>query len=118
MTVIEFIQRKNAILEDITDIRLVPDDQIIDVEPRYLKLKGLTEQSKNDGLICPYCILYADDDCHGCVMRDKDNECNRSGDATYDMIKENLNEKDIGYIYEIPAIVQLVAEYNKQFTKG
>lgn len=110
MTTVEYLRRKNKILKELTGITLVPESQIVAV-PK-LKLK-----EDYDGGICPYCIAfdlssyaYAWNKCKLCPMSLQDNGCYNVL-STYNQVRQKLPED----ICDIPAIQELVKEYNSQF---
>ena len=79
MGTVEFIERKNAILETITGLQLVPTPQISECLDEIKEPLDV----KNDADACPYCRVYYDDDCEGCPMANADNECDTVEGSTY-----------------------------------
>ena len=104
MTIREYIERKNALTFKQTGIILVPDDQIIDMEPMRLNFKN------RDSGACPYCIewINSPNNCDGCPMKEAGNECAVEGD-TYDQIVESLGDS---LIYGLEGLEELIEEYN------
>ena len=88
MTVREYIKVKNSILEKATGITLVPEDQIIDLEPMPLSLD-------HDGDACPYCLHF--ENCEKCPMKLAHNKCLSSISNTYKEITDQLPTKEIVY---------------------
>jgi len=129
MTALQYMIRKNEIIHDLTELTLIPDDQLIDVPPQYLFFEGLAPGRRSDAKICPYCIIYLNREerdyeneslCAGCPMDTADNNCITKHDdtSTYEHVREALREDyDYSDIHEIPAIQILIAKYNKQFGK-
>ena len=105
MTIREYIERKNALTLEQTGIVLVPDDQIIDMEPMRLSFKN------RDAGACPYCIKWIGfpNDCKGCPMQLAGNECGGPIDNTYDQIVEVLGNPLIG---SLEGLEELIEEYN------
>jgi len=104
MKVSEYIRRKNDIIEKTTGLVLVPDDQIIDLEPMPLDVY-------EDGEACPYCIAF--EDCKGCPMKLAGNCCNGIEESTYRQVYKALS----GGIVQSPLVKKdirdLVKEYNE-----
>ena len=108
MTTIEFMTRKNAILKEMTGLVLIPEDQLKAVAPERLYMDD------SDGGMCPYCQTFdAMIDCEDCPMSIAGNNCEQR-DSTYMAVYNHLKESS-QTIHETPAILDLVAEFNKQF---
>jgi hypothetical protein len=104
MTVEEYIRKKNEILYDITGITLVPEDQIIDIDPMKLSIES-------DSKACPYCIeyLFKYESCKSCPMFLAGNECVVNDNNTYEETRNGLE----GSIIKIKKIRDLIKEYNE-----
>lgn len=99
MTTVEFINKKNKILFDLTGIMLVPEDQIQECEQKELF-------SCNDVYCCPYCQVYYNYNCKGCPMHKAGNGCEDG--STYDQVFYRLDAS----ICSIREIKELVEQYN------
>ncbi|MFA7029976.1 MAG: hypothetical protein WC179_06885 [Candidatus Cloacimonadaceae bacterium] len=112
MTVIEYMKRKNEILKEYIgiDFDLIPENQLAECEK--IRLYDTSMGS------CPYCLVYADNDCIECPMANAGNNCSdeKSTWSTY---------TGFCYITEIyphnnilsPAykpMVELIVQYNKE----
>ena len=111
MTPVEYMHKKNALVKDYTGLILIPEDQIIEVEPRQLY--------EDDDEICPYCAVFSVYACENCPMKEAGNECVIDSGNTYDRVAEYIlhqSSPSIESIYGIPGMRELVAEYNEQFS--
>ena len=106
MTIREYIERKNALTLEQTGIVLVPEDQIIDMEPMELSF------TNRDAMACPYCTKWvaSQNDCDGCPMQEAGNECAGAVGNTYDQIVESLGNS---LINSLEGLEELIEEYNK-----
>jgi len=89
MTSLEYMQKKNKLVEKVTGKILVPDDQLINVpySEHFIPRDSLK------GSNCPYCNIYYNDNikCSKCPMY-KDNYC-IDVDSTY--YKANILWRDL-----------------------
>lgn len=79
MTVVEYIRRKNAIIEKACGVTLVPEDQIAELPRSRLSMD-------TDAEACPYCVEYLLANCKGCPMQEAENMCGGDDDNTYDEV--------------------------------
>lgn len=128
MTALEFMDRKNAILEELTGEILIPSDQLRDVVALPLgKVRRIAESDViSDASICPYCVKYIDkslpeaEECTRCPMFLHDNWCNDDPEesySTYNIVIAAVKEANEDYrlFIDVPEIKALVDEYNSQF---
>ena len=110
MTVKEYVIKKNKILEDISGIVLVPENQITDPDET-------PELGADDGdeSICPYCIIYGNpyfdtktNICMRCPMEQDNNACSKDN-STYQSITLQIGLR----LSEVEAVQILCDEYNK-----
>jgi hypothetical protein len=106
MTVREYIIEKNKLIYDQLGLILVPEDQIIDIEPMKISEEA-------DYLACPYCIKYLF--CHGCPMNKADNNCNNLN-SSYGQCVEAANKTNL--VQSIKGLPELIAKYNNELLEG
>ena len=75
-------------------------------------------KSGYDSSICPYCILYAEnDECLDCPMDAADNSCILSPNSSYMEVINEVHKLGYSSIADIPEIKKLVREFNDNFLK-
>ena len=103
MSTLELMIKKNAIFEELTGVTLIPDDQLVDTVRMPLS-------SRSSVLACPYCQLYNHNiDCTECPMAKANNNCKFTENSTFDQVNRHL----LCSIPDEPALIKLIAEYNK-----
>lgn len=115
MTPMEYMHKKNALIEDATGLTLIPENQIKDIEIKELSLD-------NDIYACPYCEEYypmgGDTECNGCPMFEKENSC-FAWNSSYRGVMNSLERSfpdhyGVSIVEHIPGIEDLVIQYNKE----
>ena len=111
MTVRRFFELKNELVFDAVGITLVPEDQIVDMDP--VPLVG----GDSDADICPYCVLYLEEEfgrrsCEECPMETAGNRCGNNSGSTYTDVA--MRNEEIDGIINIPGVRELVNQYNKE----
>ena len=112
MSVIEFLNKKNKIVFDVTKLILIPEDQIEEVK----KVKLIIDPDNKEDLdslhtnICPYCIIYK---CNDCPMNMAGNCCLGNMDSTW--YEANSVWMDKAIKKDKDRLSKLINEYNSQF---
>ena len=77
MTVVELLKEKNKIIREELelDFDLIPESQIMEVEPKYMS-------TQSDMSSCIYCKHFYDNNCEGCPMDEHGNSC-MDDESTY-----------------------------------
>ena len=101
MTVREYIEKKNELTLKYAGVKIVPEEQIVDMEP--VELGSIPSA-------CPYCLKYYGNDCEGCPMDEAGNNCIDSDSTWMKFVRIMRNEGWLGYRNERD---KLVDEYNK-----
>ena len=79
MSVVQYINEKNKILEKYTGEVLVPKAQVMECEAKPLSLY-------DDMSACPYCAAYYGNMCKSCPMEIASNGCLASKESTYERL--------------------------------
>ena len=101
-----FLKKKNKIVKKATGLKLIPDNQIINVDRKYLENSEKGKCLSED--ICPYCLVYAD--CLDCIMNIENNGCvedNSTWNVANEAWKELATKKDI------KKLNKLINKYNE-----
>lgn len=111
MTLIEFFSRKNEIVHKETGLTLIPQDQIIDINPQKIGRLHIT----NDSGCSPYCIfnvIYDDgfEDCSQCPLEQAGNGCGDKN-SSYQRVFHHLIMQG-RRIHELSAIQDLIEQWN------
>ena len=126
MTTIEFLTKKNEIVERVTGKVLVPDDQMEEVPfveldtliGAYLSADTMSLHSK----ICPYCEAHRDKtaihkyariNCEECIMDKAENGCMTAKESSTwedcnELWDEHVTKKDAA------DLISLIEQYNKE----
>ena len=113
MTVREYTERKNELIKKYTEMVLVPEDQIVDMELPEDKMLSMD----NDGNACPYCLVFSDSDngCPGCPMSEAGNCCSNNGSTYANILKYT---EDVAIVNEgmpwYEELYSLVIQFNKE----
>ena len=107
MKIKTFLKKKNKIVKKATKHTLIPENQIIKVDRKYLENSRKGECLTED--TCPYCLIYAD--CLDCIMNIENNDCaenNSTWNAANEAWKELATKKDI------KKLNKLINKYNER----
>ncbi len=113
MKVIDFLRKKNELIFMATGLVLIPEDQLVDLPPRQLG-------TRDDASICPYCLVFMNDDmgdCYSCPMNKAFNKCTGWSDVeesnkdTYAEVKYFLSGDPI---LRIAGVHELVKKFNRE----
>ena len=90
MTALEYLKAKNELVEKVTGLILIPEDQLVEHKPdmRYFHPRlGLSYMN------CTYCTLYYDKACKGCPMKEAGNGCTDHLKTSYGRATDAWDEK-------------------------
>ena len=113
MSVVEYLTRKNKMIEELCGVTLVPEGQIVEIEKRPLSME-------NDGEACPYCQIYYSYDpmnnkvnCTGCPMYMQGNGCNfYESNSSWGRVRSKIGVITDNDTIE-PQLFSLIEEYNE-----
>jgi hypothetical protein len=112
MKIIDYITKKNSIIEKYCGVTLIPANQMVDIpEKKKLFMDA-------DKYACPYCVAYSANQCKGCPMFEAGNDCHLPT-STYNQMCLAIDDLDMTHSnapwYE--ELCDLVNEFNQQFKK-
>ena len=132
MTVLEYINKKNTIVEEYTGYILIPDNQKVDlpITPKmvsdmvaYLEVTSEIPITVGENPLvyanCPYCAEYNtfDTDCGNCPMELAGNNCNSSEDSTFlsviNIVRELSQENITGLSDNLRDLAKEFSDANK-----
>ena len=113
----KFLRKKNKIVYKVTNTTLVPEDQIQNVQFRYLESFNSFGTLHSD--LCPYCLIYdntcKDKDGNECPMSKAGNNCNdlnNTWEEANEIWQLEAQKEDL------EALQKLVDKYNTSNTKA
>ena len=113
MSTIEYVKRKNKLVEDQFGHILVPEDQIKEVTKNKLSMV-------DDMNACPYCIIYYVggldyERCKGCPMQEAGNGCLMNAPSTYGTVTDAIDTitKTSSSIIATDGLSELIDEFNE-----
>ena len=113
MSTKEFLKKKNAIVKRVTNLVLIPEDQIVDTPRVMLTTNDHIRNLHSD--MCPYCITYHDANeedmtCANCPMSEAGNKCGDDDDDTWTAANDKWVEQATSI--DRMEMYQLTDQYN------